>query len=141
MAGQVLHVHARSSVHLRGVLPGEQGDTRSHDDLFALADDHDSTAEMVKWLASSSGSVPVHARGDNNVFVDNGAADNGTLADADVVHDHRVLDESALVHLYPGEMMERRTVPPEIMVPPETIESKAWPVRPFSSKTNFAGGN
>ena len=38
-----------------------------------------------------------------------------------------------------GERIERRTVPPEMTTPAQTIESIAWPRRPSSSKTNFAG--
>ena len=41
----------------------------------------------------------VHSRSDDHVFVDDGAAHHGSLAYADVVHDHRVFDERPLVDL------------------------------------------
>ena len=41
----------------------------------------------------------------------------------------------------PGERIERRTVAPDTITPALTIESSAWPVRPSSWKTNFAGGS
>jgi hypothetical protein len=40
-----------------------------------------------------------------------------------------------------GESTDRRTVAPEMTTPAQIIESSAWPVRPSSSKTNFAGGS
>jgi len=49
----------------------------------------------------------VHSRSDDHVFVDDGAAHHGSLAYADVVHDHRVFDERPLSTLTPGEMIER----------------------------------
>ena len=36
---------------------------------------------------------------------------------------------------------ERLTNAPEITLPPDTIEFSAYPLRPSSSNTNFAGGS
>src|SRR5208282_5161010 len=39
-----------------------------------------------------------------------------------------------------GDRTQFCTEPPEIMQPDETRESSAWPMRPASENTNFAGG-
>ena len=69
IARQVLDVHACPSVHIRGVLPGEKGDTAHTTTFSPLPMTTTPRAEMVKWLASSSGSVPTCTPGATVTFL------------------------------------------------------------------------
>ena len=58
LPGEVLHMNARSPVHLWRVLPCEKGDTGHPTTFSPLPITTMPLAEMVKRLASISGSMP-----------------------------------------------------------------------------------
>ena len=81
------------------------------------------------------------AAGDEDVAVDDGAADTRMAADADTRHQDTLLDVQKLWTRTFGQRMLPAMRLPETMHPAEMIESSAWPQRrPSSAKTNFAGG-
>ena len=131
MAGQVLDMHARSSVHLRGVLLGEQGDTAHTTTFSPLPMTTMPRAEMVKWLASSSGSVPTRTPGATTTFLSMMA--RRTTAPSPMRTLSMITESSTSAPwstFTPGEMTERLTVPPEMIEPADTMESNAWPDSP-----------
>ena len=127
LPGKVLHVHAGAAIYLRRVLPCQKGNTGHPTTFSPFPITTMPLAEMVNRLASISGSTPTCAPGStDHVFVDDGPPHNCAFSPMRTLSIMTEPSTSApCCTNTPGEITEPRTVPPEIMVPPETIELKA----------------
>ena len=133
---------AGAPVNLGRVLPCEKRDAGHPMTFSPFPITTTPPAEMVNRLASISGSTPTRAPGSTVTFLSIMARRTTAFSPMRTLSIITEPSTSARCSTKtPGDMTDRRTVPPEIIVPPETIESKASPLRSGSSNTNFAGGN